>query len=209
MVSTRSNKRPATADPSEPQNPTTQDGRGGRGGRSNSSRGRGRGGINTRGRSQSTQSSESSQQQCQSTTPTNFNSASGIPNLTLDNYESQLALWSEKQLSEVLSKQTNQSNCIPPKFQEALWFHKMNYTKLKLMLALIGKSLPKQLNLGCKHIISLLFEKKILVANIQNSLPEGKIVQLAKNVAGIVSLHSVRQVLISQVSNHDKCVFLL
>ncbi|PLW44489.1 hypothetical protein PCASD_11465 [Puccinia coronata f. sp. avenae] len=138
MVSTRSNKPPATADPSEPQNPTTQDGRGGRGGRSNSSRGRGRGGINTRGRSQSTQSSESSQQQRQSTTPTNFNSASGIPNLTLNNYESQLALWSEKQLSEVLSKQTNQSNRIPPKVQEALRFHKMNYTKLKLMLALIG-----------------------------------------------------------------------
>ncbi|PLW20501.1 hypothetical protein PCANC_20615 [Puccinia coronata f. sp. avenae] len=143
MVSTRSNRRPAGKNSTQPQNKTTQVGRGGR---SNSGWGRERGGLAKRGRRQSTESNKGIQQQQQSSTPQDFDLTASVSSFTLENYESQLDVWSEKQLLDVLSKQTNQSNCIPPKVQEALRFHKMNATKLKLMLALIGNVLAKMVN---------------------------------------------------------------
>ncbi|PLW04997.1 hypothetical protein PCASD_26780 [Puccinia coronata f. sp. avenae] len=82
----------------------------------------------------------------QSSTPQDFDLTASVSSFTLENYESQLDVWSEKQLLDVLSKQTNHSNCIPPEVQEALRFHKMNATKLKLMLALIGNVLAKMVN---------------------------------------------------------------
>ncbi|PLW48803.1 hypothetical protein PCANC_13727 [Puccinia coronata f. sp. avenae] len=143
MVSTRSNRRPAGKNSTQPQNQTT---RGGRGRRSNSGQGRGRGGLAQRGRRQSTKSNEGIQQQQQSSTPQDYNLTPSVSSFTLENHESQLDVWSEKQLLDVLSKQTNQFNCIPPKVQEALRFHKMSYTKFKLMLALIGNVLAKLVN---------------------------------------------------------------
>jgi hypothetical protein len=58
--------------------------------------------------------------------------------LTLENYESQIDNWTEKQLREVLARQKNTSNRMPTNIQEALQFHKLHYTKIKLMLALVG-----------------------------------------------------------------------
>ncbi|KAI9606171.1 hypothetical protein H4Q26_004546 [Puccinia striiformis f. sp. tritici PST-130] len=61
-----------------------------------------------------------------------------VTRFTLENYESLLDQWSDKQLRDVLGKQNDLSNQIPPEIKEALEFHKMNYTKIKSALALIG-----------------------------------------------------------------------
>ncbi|POW14121.1 hypothetical protein PSTT_03231 [Puccinia striiformis] len=65
---------------------------------------------------------------------------------TLENFEDCLSSWTEKQLREVLAKQTRPSNRIPPEVKEALFFHQMNYRKIKLMLALIGNVSEKMVN---------------------------------------------------------------
>jgi hypothetical protein len=64
----------------------------------------------------------------------------------LENYESRISSWTDKQLRDVLGKQTRTSNRIPTEVQEALLFHKKNYCKIKLMLALIGNVSEKSVN---------------------------------------------------------------
>ncbi|POV98727.1 hypothetical protein PSTT_14221, partial [Puccinia striiformis] len=69
-----------------------------------------------------------------------------VTRFTLENYESLLDQWSDKQLRDVLGKQNDLSNQIPPEIKEALEFHKMNYTKIKSALALIGNVSMKMVN---------------------------------------------------------------
>jgi hypothetical protein len=66
--------------------------------------------------------------------------------ITIDNYERLLPSWTDNQLCEVLARQKGSANQIPPAIKEALQFHKLNYTKIKLMLALIGKVSEKTVN---------------------------------------------------------------
>ncbi|KAI7934615.1 hypothetical protein MJO28_016932 [Puccinia striiformis f. sp. tritici] len=69
-----------------------------------------------------------------------------VTRFTLENYESLLDQWSDKQLRDVLGKQNDLSNQIPPEIKEALEFHKMNYTKIKSALTLIGNVSMKMVN---------------------------------------------------------------
>jgi hypothetical protein len=69
-----------------------------------------------------------------------------VSGITIDSYERLLPSWTDKQLREVLARQKGSANQIPPAIKEALQFHKLNYTKIKLMLALIGKVSEKTVN---------------------------------------------------------------
>ncbi|POW05262.1 hypothetical protein PSHT_10846 [Puccinia striiformis] len=126
MVSTRSN--PSNQSPSRSSH-------GRPGGRKSGSR----------GRKQPQRQSNANEEDQETNSSTNH---SNLPysGLTLENYESLLPSWTDKQLRQVLGRQKGGSSQIPPEVKEALLFHKMNYNKIKLMLALIGKVSAKTVN---------------------------------------------------------------
>ncbi|KAI9619973.1 hypothetical protein H4Q26_013954 [Puccinia striiformis f. sp. tritici PST-130] len=79
------------------------------------------------------------------------NTSTNNPNLpysglTLENYERLLPPWTKKQLRQVLGRQKGGLNQIPLEVKEALQLHRMNYTKIKFMLALIGTVSAKPVN---------------------------------------------------------------
>ena len=152
MVSTRSNRL-------QPAQNSSQRGRVAQRGRGISRRGRGGGSIRSRLTVQngdasddnsrlavqngnSTPSDEPGGQSDSISSPVDL----GTTRLTMENYESLLESWSNKQLREVLARQQETKSQIPPAIKEALQFHKMNYTKLKLMLALLGNCSAKMVN---------------------------------------------------------------
>ncbi|EFP89033.2 uncharacterized protein PGTG_14874 [Puccinia graminis f. sp. tritici CRL 75-36-700-3] len=127
MVSTRSTPRNPTQLERGGRNPTQSDRGGRRGG------GRGGGQVGTASRRGGLRRDNGSDSDDQSLDPDWTNSG-----LTLENYESQIDNWTEKQLREVLARRKNTSNRMSTEIQEALQFHKLHYTKIKLMLALVG-----------------------------------------------------------------------
>ncbi|EFP93134.1 uncharacterized protein PGTG_19150 [Puccinia graminis f. sp. tritici CRL 75-36-700-3] len=103
--------------------------------------------------------------------------------LTLENYESRLHHWTERQLREVLGRQTGQSNRVPREIQEALRYHKMNYTKMKMMLALIGNVSIKTVNSFPGRRSSITTKKQLeSICGIQQGPVLKPQVRLAKSV---------------------------
>jgi hypothetical protein len=66
--------------------------------------------------------------------------------LTLANFESRLSAWTIPALRQTLAQRKRNSNRIPPEIQEILNYQKDKYTKIKLMLALIGRVSEKTVN---------------------------------------------------------------
>jgi hypothetical protein len=143
MVTTRSNRRP-TSQPAQHERGTT------------SARGRGRRG---RGGAQQVHSTRNQNSNQQSTGDHHERSDDGPPpdddesedleaeiGFTLENFESHLDSWTLPLLRQVLNKRKKNSNRIPPEVQEALNFHKTNYVKIKLMLAILGRVSEKTIN---------------------------------------------------------------
>ncbi|WAQ88706.1 hypothetical protein PtA15_10A125 [Puccinia triticina] len=65
---------------------------------------------------------------------------------TLDNFQNHLDRWTIPSLRKVLNRRKKNANRIPTDVQEVLNFQKTNYTKIKLMLALIGRVSEKTIN---------------------------------------------------------------
>ncbi|KAH9455457.1 hypothetical protein Pst134EA_022920 [Puccinia striiformis f. sp. tritici] len=65
---------------------------------------------------------------------------------TLDNFEAHLTSWTEPSLRQALANRKKNSNRIPPEVLEVLNYYKLNYRKIKLMLALIGRVSEKTIN---------------------------------------------------------------
>ena len=67
-------------------------------------------------------------------------------NLTLENFESCLSAWTIPALRQTLAQRKKNQNRIPQEVQEVLNYQKAKYTKIKLMLALIGRVSEKTVN---------------------------------------------------------------
>ncbi|POW02608.1 hypothetical protein PSTT_11653 [Puccinia striiformis] len=65
---------------------------------------------------------------------------------TLENFEAHLTSWTEPSLRQALANRKKKSNRVPPEVLEVLNYYKLNYRKIKLMLALIGRVSEKTIN---------------------------------------------------------------
>ncbi|KAA1107481.1 hypothetical protein PGT21_015195 [Puccinia graminis f. sp. tritici] len=143
MVTTRSNRRP-TSQPAQHERGTT------------SARGRGRRGRggaqqvrSTRNQNSNQQSTGNHHERSDDDSPPDDNESKDPEaeiGFTLENFESHLDSWTLPLLRQVLNKRKKNSNRIPPEVQEALNFHKTNYVKIKLMLAILGRVSEKTIN---------------------------------------------------------------
>ncbi|KNE98588.1 hypothetical protein PSTG_08139 [Puccinia striiformis f. sp. tritici PST-78] len=147
MVSLRSNaqkrtSRPGPTDQTKRPKKSAQPARGQRSAtrdQSSASHGRGGGVVGQQGSHNSRHSTHSNEDE---------SDESDIPiGFTLDNFESQLGNWTKTSLRQALSNRSkNNSNRVPPEVQEVLNLQKINYSKIKLMLALIGRVSERTLN---------------------------------------------------------------
>ena len=155
MVSTRSNiQTPIQPKPSARGTSTRGRGRPGRG---RPRGGRGRGAL-TRGNPQSLHQSSPKESHHHESIIENQSDAElgdGANNeseeevavgITLENFENYLDSWTIPSLRQVLKKRNNTSNRIPSEIQEVLNFQKAKYTKVKLLLALVGRVSEKTVN---------------------------------------------------------------
>ncbi|KAI7964921.1 hypothetical protein MJO29_003019, partial [Puccinia striiformis f. sp. tritici] len=126
------------------------------------------------------------------------NTSTNNPNLpysglTLENYERLLPPWTKKQLRQVLGRQKGGLNQIPLEVKEALQLHRMNYTKIKFMLALIGTVSAKPVN-SWLYVITSLWHNEIVFARSHCCCLAGKMVHPERKVTGTNMLHIVKRV---------------